>query len=187
MKYQSLPINVGNYRPFNLIHVNCMKTCSWSNLELKLVKCCRRWSSIITTLCQHSPHLCILNNTMYLPNAGSMLVHRLRRWPNIEPALGRRLVFAVYTPWLNVPTCHIKQLRSEVNPSLIHWPKTTGVYNSVGISANTTRWFKLVWCWTSIADGSTWDNFEIILLNLFIALLPIVHIHQVKLENLISF
>ena len=26
-----------------------------------------------------------------------MLVHSLRRWPNIKPTLGQRLVFAVYT------------------------------------------------------------------------------------------
>ena len=28
------------------------------------------------------------------PNAGSMLAHRLRRWPSIKPALVQRLVFA---------------------------------------------------------------------------------------------
>ena len=28
------------------------------------------------------------------PNVGSMLVHRLRRWPRIDPALGHCLVFA---------------------------------------------------------------------------------------------
>ena len=33
-------------------------------------------------------------NTRRSPNADSMLVHRLRRWPNIESALGERLVFA---------------------------------------------------------------------------------------------
>ena len=27
------------------------------------------------------------------PDAGLMLAHRLRRWPNINPALGERLVF----------------------------------------------------------------------------------------------
>ena len=31
------------------------------------------------------------------PNDGSMLGHRLRRWPNIEPTLGQRLVFASQT------------------------------------------------------------------------------------------
>ena len=34
-------------------------------------------------------------NTRGSPNAGSMLGHRLRRWPNIEPALGEPVVFAV--------------------------------------------------------------------------------------------
>ena len=28
------------------------------------------------------------------PNVGTMLAHRLRRWPNIVPTLGERLVFA---------------------------------------------------------------------------------------------
>ena len=28
------------------------------------------------------------------PNVGLMLVHRLRRWANIKPTLGQRLVFA---------------------------------------------------------------------------------------------
>ena len=33
-------------------------------------------------------------NTMYWLNAGSMLGQCLRRWPNIEPALSRYVVFA---------------------------------------------------------------------------------------------
>ena len=33
-------------------------------------------------------------NTKRSPSAGLMLVHRLRRWPNIEPALGGRLALA---------------------------------------------------------------------------------------------
>ena len=33
------------------------------------------------------------------PNVGTMLAHRLRRWPNIVPTLGKRLVFAgIYLP-----------------------------------------------------------------------------------------
>ena len=31
---------------------------------------------------------------MHSPNAVSMLAHRIRRWPNIETALGECLVFA---------------------------------------------------------------------------------------------
>ena len=34
----------------------------------------------------------IPGNMIYPPNAGLMLVHRLRRWPNIEPVLGGCLV-----------------------------------------------------------------------------------------------
>ena len=37
--------------------------------------------------CQHS------QQTSRRPNAVSMLAHHLRRWPNIKPALVRRLVF----------------------------------------------------------------------------------------------
>ena len=33
-------------------------------------------------------------NTLGLPNAGSMLARRRRRWANIEPTLGQRNVFA---------------------------------------------------------------------------------------------
>ena len=33
-------------------------------------------------------------STIRRPNAVSMLAHRLRRWPNIEPTLGQRIVFA---------------------------------------------------------------------------------------------
>ena len=32
------------------------------------------------------------------PAAGLMLVHRLRRWPNIRPAAGQRLVFTGESP-----------------------------------------------------------------------------------------
>ena len=34
--------------------------------------------------------------TRRLTNVGLMLVHHLRRWPNIKPALVKRLVSAVY-------------------------------------------------------------------------------------------
>ena len=33
-------------------------------------------------------------NTGRSPNAGTILAHRLRRWPNIVPALCERIVFA---------------------------------------------------------------------------------------------
>ena len=39
-------------------------------------------------------HCFIPANTRHSPNAVSMLAHRLRRWPNIETALGEFIVFA---------------------------------------------------------------------------------------------
>ena len=33
-------------------------------------------------------------NTTHSPNAGTMLCHRRRRWPNNVPAMGDRLLFA---------------------------------------------------------------------------------------------
>ena len=38
--------------------------------------------------------LLILADTGRSPNAGPVLAHRLRRWPNINAALDQRLVFA---------------------------------------------------------------------------------------------
>ena len=37
-----------------------------------------------------------LANPIHCPNAGSMLVQRLRRWPNIDQTLGQSLVFVEY-------------------------------------------------------------------------------------------
>ena len=34
-------------------------------------------------------------NTTHRPNVGPMLAHRLRRWANIGPTLGQRLVLAI--------------------------------------------------------------------------------------------
>ena len=36
------------------------------------------------------------------PDAGSMLGQRRRRWPNIDPALGDRFVFAGICTWSNL-------------------------------------------------------------------------------------
>ena len=40
------------------------------------------------------PKVSIPANTRRSPDIGSMLTHRLRRWPNIEPTLGECLEFA---------------------------------------------------------------------------------------------
>ena len=44
----------------------------------------RHWSSIVSS-----------ENTRPWPSVGLMLVHRLRRWPNIKLTLGERVVFVV--------------------------------------------------------------------------------------------
>ena len=44
------------------------------------------------------PRLHLPANTRCSSNAGLMLVHRLRRWPNIKPALDKRIVFAGLAP-----------------------------------------------------------------------------------------
>ena len=44
-------------------------------------------------------------NTRRSPNVGSMLVLSLRCWPNIEPALGERLVFVVIYYQETIPQC----------------------------------------------------------------------------------
>ena len=55
-------------------------------------------------------------NTMHQPNAGPMLVHRLRRWPNIVPALGWCIVFAGLTG------CGRRKKKRMERPSLVVLP-----------------------------------------------------------------
>ena len=46
-------------------------------------------------------------NTIYELNVGLTLIHRLRRWPNIKPALGQRPVLAGGShagQWKNIPS-----------------------------------------------------------------------------------
>ena len=54
-----------------------------------------------------SPHY-IPANTRHSPNAGLMLAQRLRRWSNINPALGDRLVIAglLGCHLVSKPSCH---------------------------------------------------------------------------------
>ena len=49
-----------------------------------------------------SGHLLHPANTKSLSKVGSMLAHRLRRWSNIEPTLGERLVFAGCRRWPDI-------------------------------------------------------------------------------------
>ena len=43
-------------------------------------------------------HVAAPANTKHSPSVGTMLAYRLRRWPNIVPALDERLVFAGTCP-----------------------------------------------------------------------------------------
>ena len=52
-------------------------------------------------------------NTVHCPIVGSMLVHRQRRWPNIEPTMGQCTVFAGIAPWCDVLTLHVTCLESN--------------------------------------------------------------------------
>ena len=69
----------------------------WPNLKSPLDQCsmdtvCTRWAdldiytsrSIVPTLGERL----VFANTRRSPNVGTVLAHRLRRWPNIEPTLG---------------------------------------------------------------------------------------------------
>ena len=57
-----------------------------------------RWSVIRASMCEVSGlisiHICREADTSRSPNVGLMLAQRLRRWANINPTLGQRLVFS---------------------------------------------------------------------------------------------
>ena len=62
-------------------------------------QCHRRCVNITTTLRRDITNLWSLypashQTPEHCPNAGSILVHRPRRWPNIEPTMGQSIVFA---------------------------------------------------------------------------------------------
>ena len=49
-----------------------------------------------------------------LPNAGSMLNQRLRRWPNIEPTLGQCIMFLCNTDGIPHATGLLTGLKNDV-------------------------------------------------------------------------
>ena len=59
----------------------------------------RVYRNVHNTDCACKADACILPNTRHWPNAGSILVHSLLRWPNIESALCERSVLAGYDTW----------------------------------------------------------------------------------------
>ena len=70
-----------------------------------LVQC---WPNIKSALCQCTMFAWLRwwwiqpANTRQRPKVGQMLVHRLRRWPNIGPLLDQCLVFAIHATFLSI-------------------------------------------------------------------------------------
>ena len=83
-------------------------------------------------------------NARRSPNVESMLAHRLRRWPNTDPTLGQRLVFAGSSSSTKPFTLH------PANPS--RFPSSGGVRGSrnchLKVDVNILimkAWKKLIW------------------------------------------
>ena len=55
-------------------------------------------NSVVRVKTAHRLNILYPANTGHCPCVGSMLAHRLRRWPNIEPTHGQCPVFAGYLP-----------------------------------------------------------------------------------------
>ena len=78
--------------------------CLWINYRPSVT-----WSTgILNSDWAYLKTSCILTNMWYSPNTVSMLALRLRRWPNIETALGECPVFAILAN-----TCVILSFHSE--------------------------------------------------------------------------
>ena len=74
-------------------------------------------------------------NTRRSPNVGTMLANRLRRWPNIVPALGERLVFAGICLCLLIK---IANIRSPCNDKVL-------IRRRLMIQLNENEWGRLNW------------------------------------------
>ena len=82
-------------------------------------------------LCLHWPRTSLPSKHETLPNAGLMLGQRRRRWANINPALGQRLVLAGFVH------CWFVQCYSQQTWDV--WPT-------------------LVYCWANLVDGGPTVN-----------------------------
>ena len=74
----------------------CVHQC-WLNIGLLSSTLNQHWHSI-GCRCVDARELWHHANTRRSSNVGLMLGHRLRRWPNIDPPFGKRLVFAGHAP-----------------------------------------------------------------------------------------
>ena len=92
-------------------------------------------------------------------NAGLMLVHRLPRWPNINPTLGERFLLSVTLCWLAELVNHVRRLlgifllgcQIHVSPSIVRRQKhdRPGVNKHLVFSAAFTEHIKYT-CWQCV-------------------------------------
>ena len=118
---------------YNDSSIIIVSTVHWPNIDLMLRYRLRRLPNIKLTLVQDlvisrirlnlegplrglrvSRKFVMNANTRYLTNIGSMSVHRLRRWPNIDPTLGQCLVFDVYAGLIHLVSVEGIWLREAV-------------------------------------------------------------------------
>ena len=108
------------FRPSHPISVQC-----WANVA---AHCWFNADKLSTTLAQHSSNTGFAvylaaapqANTCHSPNTVLMLAQRLRRWLNVEAALGDCPVFA----WtaMRVSHCSSRRKKSHYPDNTIHWP-----------------------------------------------------------------
>ena len=86
-------------------------------------------------------------STMLWPNVGSMLGHRLRRWPSIEPTLGQCIVFAAGWDHTWICTLDLRVMLCWLSDGLV---SHTFGDNCDNVSCVIRTWWCMVYysgCW----------------------------------------
>ena len=91
LRPSTLPLGHGGSPRYWLSHVDSGVKGSGAN---HYPRAPAQWQVKVKVKVTHKYFTLISANKSHWPNAGSMLVHRLRRWPNIEPATGESIVLA---------------------------------------------------------------------------------------------
>ena len=93
-------------------------------------------------------------NTTRWPNAESMLAHRLRRWPNLAPALGQYIVFNVVrfiiSPKVGVMLAHRLRRWPNITPTLFECFVPTRGYQTDGKIRSYRQWQWYLSSWLCI-------------------------------------
>ena len=124
------------YKPWYEHYLNpWLRTSNISPLYTAVGICCSTWvrSVLSVILCLWVSHSfrssflsCRRSNTSRGPNVGIMLARHLRRWANVSPVLGYRVVFGAT---LNV--CQRHRWRANINPaSMKYWPGLNGYWQA---------------------------------------------------------